>query len=156
MLQILASAPLLQMNSGLNDAWYNPMTDGQGLFITVFPDLAKVSLAWFTYDTELPPMDATANLGDPGHRWLTALGPISGNQSVMVIDIASGGIFDTATEIEHTEPIGSDGTITLTFKNCSEGSIAYNIPSIGRQGTVPIRRIVDDNILLCERLSQPD
>ena len=72
----------------------------------------------------------------------------------MNIDIASGGIFDTFTDIEHTKPVGSDGTITLTFKNCREGSVAYDIPSIGRQGTVPIRRIVDDNALLCERLSQ--
>jgi len=62
------------MNAGLNDAWYNPITDGQGFFITVFPDRGVVSLAWFTYDTALPADDATANLGSPGHRWLTALG----------------------------------------------------------------------------------
>jgi hypothetical protein len=74
--------------------------------------------------------------------------------TIVVNDLTVGGIFDTATEIEHTEPIGSDGTITLTFKNCSEGSVAYNIPSIGRQATVPIRRIADDNISLCEQLSQ--
>jgi len=59
----------------LNDAWYNPETDGQGFFITVFPDLGFLSLAWFTYDTELPAEDAEANLGDAGHRWITALGP---------------------------------------------------------------------------------
>ena len=47
------------INAGLNDAWYFPDTDGQGFFITVFPDLGAVSLAWFTYDTELPPLDAT-------------------------------------------------------------------------------------------------
>ena len=32
------------INSGLNDAWYYPETDGQGFFITVFPDLETVSL----------------------------------------------------------------------------------------------------------------
>ena len=146
--------PVFPLNAGLNDAWYDPVTDGQGFFITVFPQLGKVSLAWFTYDTELPDEDAEANLGDPGHRWLTALGPIDGNQSVMTIDVASGGIFDTATEIGHTEPVGSDGTITLTFNSCNEGSVEYNMPSIGLQGTVPIRRVANDNISLCERLSQ--
>ena len=63
---------LFQINAGLNDAWYNPLTDGQGFFITVFPELGKLSLAWFTYDTELPPEDAQAILGDPFYLDLVA------------------------------------------------------------------------------------
>ena len=145
--------PLVQMNAGLNDAWYNPETDGQGFFITVFPDLNAVSLAWFTYDNELPAEDATANLGDPGHRWLTAVGPIEGNQAIMEIEMTSGGLFDTTTLIDRTEPPGSDGTIILTFDSCNSGTIEYDIPSINRQGNVPIRRVADDNIVLCEALN---
>jgi hypothetical protein len=34
------------INAGLNDTWYFPDTSGQGFFITVFPDLGYVSLAW--------------------------------------------------------------------------------------------------------------
>ena len=82
---------VLNINPGLNDAWFNSLTDSQGFFITVFPYLGAVSLAWFTYDTELPPIDAVSNLGDPGHRWLTAVGPIDGNKSVMEIEMTSGG-----------------------------------------------------------------
>ena len=145
--------PSFAVNPGLNDAWYNPDTDGQGFFITVFPDLSAVSLAWFTYDTELPSLDAVANLGDPGHRWITAVGPIDGNQVLMNIELTSGGLFDTSTEIIRTDPPGSDGTILLTFDSCSTGTIEYNIPSINRQGIVPIERVVDDNIALCEVLS---
>jgi hypothetical protein len=141
-----------RINAGLNDAWYDIETDGQGFFITVFPDLGAVSLAWFTYDTELPPVDATANLGDPGHRWLTAVGPIDGNQVKMDIEMTSGGIFDTSTEITRTDPPGSDGTLLLTFDSCSSGTIEYDIPSINRQGTVPIQRVANDNIVLCEAL----
>jgi len=147
------SPPLLKLNSGLNDAWFNPETDGQGFFITVFPDLDLVSLAWFTYDTELPPEDAQANLGDAGHRWITALGPITANQSSMNITVTSGGIFDMASEIERTQPAGSDGTISLTFENCASGTVEYDIPSIGRQGTEPIQRVANDNQVLCEALS---
>ena len=141
------------MNAGLNDAWYNPLTDGQGFFITVFPELGLVSLAWFTYDTVLPGEGDTANLGDPGHRWLTALGPIDGNMAVMNIDITSGGLFDTATDITRTDPAGSDGTITLSFDGCGSGLVEYDITSINQQGSVPIKRITDDNVALCEALA---
>jgi len=140
------------MNAGLNDAWYNPATSGQGFFITVFPDLGAATLAWFTYDTELPADDAPANLGDPGHRWLTALGPIEGNRAIMEIEMTSGGLFDSATEVTRTDPPGSDGTITLTFDNCNSGTIEYDIPSIDQQGVVNIVRVANDNVALCETL----
>ena len=143
---------VFQINAGLNDAWYNPDTDGQGFFITVFPDLGVVSLAWFTYDTELPAEDAESNLGDAGHRWITAIGSITGNQVIMNIDITSGGLFDNPREVNHTDPTGSDGTITLTFENCNSGTVEYDITSIGRTGTVPIQRVATDNVALCEAL----
>jgi len=140
------------MNSGLNDAWFNPVTEGQGFFITVFADLGFVTLAWFTYDTELPPLDATANLGDPGHRWLTAGGVFADNQAVMNIEFTSGGIFDTPTPIQRTNPPGSDGTLILTFNDCLSGTIEYDITSINAKGTVPIQRVALDNVALCETL----
>jgi plastocyanin len=140
------------MNAGLNDAWYNPLTNGQGFFITIFPDLGVVTLAWFTYDTELPPPSATANLGDPGHRWMTALGPIAGDQSDMAIEFTSGGIFDAASDITRTDPPGSDGTLKLKFDDCNTGSIEYDITSINAQGTVPIERVAADNAALCNAL----
>jgi len=151
--EILATVNPSQINPGLNDAWYYPETSGQGFFITVFPDLGYVSLAWFTYDTELPPLDAVANLGDPGHRWITAVGPIEGNQVFMNIETISGGIFDSASEIIRTDPPGSDGTIILTFDSCNSGTVDYDIPSINMQGIVPIQRIAGDNIVLCEALN---
>ena len=144
---------VFRINAGLNDAWYNPDTSGQGFFINVFPDLDVASLAWFTYDTELPPEDVQSNLGDAGHRWLTALGPIVDNQVLMDIEMTSGGIFNTPTEIQRTDPPGSDGTILLTFTSCSSGTVEYDIPSINRQGVVQIQRVADDNIALCEALN---
>ena len=140
---------LLEMNAGLNDAWFYPVTDGQGFFITVFPDLGVVTLAWFTYDTVRPDDDAVANLGEAGHRWLTALGVYSGPEAVMDITMTSGGIFDTATEISRR----TDGTIILTFSDCNTGTIEYDIPSISQQGIVPIQRIASDNIALCRALA---
>lgn len=69
--------------------------------------------------------------------------------SVMDITVTSGGIFDAATEIQRRE----DGTITLIFDSCNSGSIEYDIPSINRSGVVPIRRVADDNISICELLN---
>jgi hypothetical protein len=137
------------MNAGLNDAWYYPVTAGQGFFIMVFPDMELVSLSWFTYDTVRPDESVTANLGEPGHRWLNALGTYSGNQAVMDITITSGGIFDTPTEVTEV----NDGTIILTFTDCENGTVEYDIPSIDQQGIVPIQRVVGDNIALCEALT---
>jgi len=145
--------PDFVMNAGLNDAWYNPDTDGQGFFITVFPDLGLVSLAWFTYDTELPAEAASAKLGDAGHRWMTALGTIDGNSSVMNIEFASGGKFDSDTAVEVTDPPGSAGTITLTFSDCGSALVEYDIIPINQQGSVPIQRVAADNVALCEALT---
>ena len=149
----LEATSTVKINTGMNDAWYNPETGGQGFFIAVFPDKGFGSMAWFTYDTELPPIDATANLGDPGHRWLTAVGPIVGNQVLMNIEMTSGGLFDTATAIDRTNPPGSDGTIVLTFTSCNSGTVEYDISSINRQGTVAIQRVDTENVELCEALS---
>jgi hypothetical protein len=40
----------------------------------------------------------------------------------------------------------------LTFFDCESGTVEYDIPSISRRGTVPIQRVVDDNIALCVEL----
>lgn len=144
---------LFSINPGLNDAWYNPATSGQGFWITVYPNLGKVALVWLTYDTELPADGATANLGDPGHRWLTALGKYVDNQAFMNITFTSGGIFNAPSDIQRTFPEGSDGTIILTFNNCNSAIIEYDITSIDRQGIIPVRRIAGDNIEICEALN---
>jgi len=142
-------SPKTVMNAGHSDAWFDPNTNGQGFLISVFPDVGLVFLAWFTFDTEFPAMDAEANLGDPGHRWLTALGTIDGNQSVMDITVTSGGLFDTPTSVDRV----GDGTITLSFEGCDSGTVDYDIPSIGQQGSIPIQRLADDKIALCNLLN---
>jgi hypothetical protein len=81
-----------------------------------------------------------------------AAGPIAGNQAIMQIEMTSGGIFDAASIIKRTDPPGSNGTIILTFESCNSGTIEYDIPSIDRQGLIPIKRIANDNIVICEAL----
>jgi len=140
------------INAGLNDAWYNPATAGQGFFITIFPSMKKVFLAWFTYDLERPSANATAKLGEPGHRWLTAFGDYADETALLEIEVTRGGVFDSTKPV----PTGTiDGTITLEFADCNEGTVSYDIPSLNLQGKIPIQRLASDNVALCNKLNNP-
>ena len=140
------------INSGLNDAWFNPETNGQGFLIIVYPLREEIFIAWFTYDTVRPDDTVTAMLGEPGHRWLTAQGPYSGNKAVLDIFVTEGGIFDAGAPVPVTT---QDGTIILEFTDCTAGTVTYDIPSVDRQGVIPIQRITPDNVALCEALEAP-
>ena len=139
------------INAGLNDAWYNSATNGQGFVITVYPDKKEVFVAWFTFDTVRPPEDVTAQLGEPGHRWLTAQGPYDGDTADLTIFVTEGGVFDAAEPAASTDLAG-DGTMTIEFADCTEGLVSYEITSLDISGEIPIQRISPDNILLCELL----
>lgn len=149
--QVLGMAPLAWMNAGLNDAWFNPQTSGQGFLITVFPEIKQIFMAWFTFDTERPPADVTSFLGEPGHRWLTAQGEYEENVAELALYVTAGGVFDSAQPAAITDPYGE---IMLDFSSCNAGMITYDIPSIDRQGSVPIERITLDNVPLCYVLNQ--
>lgn len=137
------------INPGLNDAWFNPATQGQGFFITVFDDIGMIFLAWFTYDSERPPPGVDANLGEPGHRWLTAFGPYAGDSAVLDIEVTSGGVFDAAEPAPIQE---TDGEMVLEFSDCENGMVSYEIASLGLQGDIPIERIALDNVASCEAM----
>ena len=147
-----AEAPPFTINPGLNDAWYNPDTAGQGILLTVFPSIQSMFLAWFTFDTERPPEDVEAILGEPGHRWLTAQGPYSGDTATLTIYQTEGGVFDAAEPPAVTDQEGI-GTMTVEFADCAEGLVSYEIPSLGLSGVMPVQRVVNDNAALCESLN---
>jgi len=150
----LSEDALFEINAGLNDAWYNPATTGRGFLIAVFPDIKQMFLAWFTFDVERPPEDVSALLGEPGHRWLTAQGPYDGNTANLTIFVTEGGVFNVAEPAASTDPDG-DGAMTIEFADCTEGLVSYEIRSLGISGEIPIQRIVQANVPLCETLSSP-
>ena len=153
-IQIFEVIAPFQINSGLNDAWFNLATNGQGFLITVFPEIKQMFLAWFTYDTERPPEDITAFLGEPGHRWLTAQGPYDGDIATLKILVTEGGVFDSPVPVTETDVAG-DGTMTLEFAGCGNGLVTYHIESLDISGQFPIERIAADNVPLCEALASP-
>jgi DNA-binding beta-propeller fold protein YncE len=153
-IQIFARAepppPEFHINAGLNDAWFDPATAGQGLFITVFPEIGRIFVAWFTYELERPDDSVTAILGEPGHRWLTAFGPYDGNVAELAIEVTSGGVFDAPEPpVEQV----NDGTLLLQFSGCNSATVVYDMPSLGLFGEIPIQRIALDNVAYCESLA---
>jgi hypothetical protein len=149
--EILAKGPLPEINAGLNDAWFNPDTDGQGFFFIVFPEIRQMFMAWFTYDTERPPVNVMAILGEPGHRWLTAQGGYEENVALLDIFVTAGGVFDSAQPAPITQ---QDGEIMVEFDTCNSGVVTYDIPSINGQGVIPIERVVLDNVSTCYLLGK--
>ena len=142
-----------QINSGLNDAWFNTATNGQGFTIIVFPEMKEMWVAWFTYDIERPPDEVTAMLGDPGHRWLTAQGPYDEDKATLTIYVTEGGVFDSPVPATSTDPAG-DGTLVIEFVDCTEALATYEITSLDISGVIPLERIVSDNVPLCEVLAK--
>ncbi len=139
------------INAGLNDAWYQPDTAGQGFLISVFPDERLLFLAWFTFDLARPGDDEEAQLGDPGHRWLTAAGSYNEDRAVLTIDVASGGVFDSPVPVVQHAP---DGEMIIEFTSCKSGTVTYDITSVDRHGVIPLERIALDNVPLCEALAE--
>lgn len=136
-----------QINAGLNDAWFEPATAGQGMFVTVFPDIQRMFFAWFTYDTERPPADLEAVVGEPGHRWLTAFGPYEGDTATLEIELTTGGLFDAAEPMPESNP---NGSVTIQFGGCNAATVSYDVASAGLEGEIVIERIATDNVAICE------
>jgi hypothetical protein len=142
------------INAGLNDAWYNPATPGQGFLIAVYPRIQQMFVAWFTFDIERPTRDVRAMLGEPGHRWLTAQGPYSGDTANLGISVTRGGVFDAASPPAITDA-ERDGTLTLEFADCNAAMASYTIASLGVSGEIPLERIVLDNVPACQDSASP-
>ena len=147
---VLAPPAPFRISHAMAGSWYEPATDGQGFFMDVFDNANFMFLAWFTFDLERPDPGAQALIGDAGHRWLTAQGPFSGDTAEMEIYWTSGMIFDSANPPKEA-PV-QDGTMTVEFFDCSTGQVTYDLGTANVQGQVPIQRVINDAVDLCESL----
>ena len=140
-----------RISSAMSGSWFDPATAGQGFFMDVFDSSNQLFLAWFTYDLERPDPGVTAMIGDPGHRWMTALGPFEGTSADLKIFWNSGMIFDSATPpTEQTQ----DGDMTVQFTSCTKGNIAYDLGTANVTGEVAVQRLANDIVTLCESMYQ--
>lgn len=142
------------ITAGINDAWFEQTTAGQGFFITALPDNGIVFLSWFTFDTERPPGDAPGEIGDPGHRWFTAQGPYAGDTAVLDVNETVGGVFDSPAPVPQvSDPIG---TIVIVWQDCMNATLDYDLPGYGLSGRINLVRIAADNAALCQALITDD
>ena len=160
---VLAPQGPLVINGGLNDAWFNPATDGQGFFINVFEGVDFMFVGQFTFQSGGAAMSVTSDgrvggsleaVGDDSQRWLTANGSWDGNVATLDVVNTSGGQFDSATPMPTNTPAGTYGTMEIDFENdCINATVTYDLfgASPPEQGTIPLRRIVPDenNVMNC-------
>ncbi|MCF6319463.1 MAG: peptidylprolyl isomerase [Proteobacteria bacterium] len=145
----------LNINSGLNGAWFNPSTSGQGILIEVLPTLDSVFMAWFLHDSVLPVEEEVAIVGSPGQRWLSGLGVIDHDNNTVIIDLTntSGGLFNDNRPVVNSDA-NSYGTVILSFQDCSNIDVDFDLIEQELSGSFSMGRIAGDNIALCQSLSQ--
>lgn len=147
---VLAPPAPFRINKALAGSWYYPQTNGQGFFIDVFDKSNQLFLAWFTFDLERPPEGTTAMIGEPGHRWMTAIGPFSGDTADLTIYWSSGMVFDSPNPPVEQAP---DGSMTVRFNGCTSGTVDYDLGTNSVTGQVPIQILAPDMIEMCESLT---
>ncbi len=123
--------PPFVINLGLVGAWFNPATPGQGFLFDLLTDNRQfIFITWFTFteDGEL--------------LWFTARGNYNGNSATLELVEASGGFFNQPTQATQTVV----GTVTITFNDCLNGTIDFEIIDRNLNGSIPITRIAGDQI----------
>jgi len=130
------------INAGHAGAWFNPETSGQGQFIDVEPGSQFMFVSWFTYT------DAAAD--NPfEQRWLTAQGNYTGNTAELALFETLGGRFDDPQGVTSTQI----GEVSLSFSDCGQGQMSYNIDEEGLQGEFPLLRVIPGSGNVCEERS---
>jgi hypothetical protein len=134
-----SSTQAVDINAGMDGSWYNPETAGQGFFLDAHAPSEGdgfLFLSWFTYGDDT----------DSGLRWMTAQGGYSGPTAEVEGYETTGGRFDDAQAVDTVKI----GTATVTFSDCSNALVAYDLPDEGKQGEIEVTRALPGSSGLCE------
>jgi len=135
----------VDINAGMDGAWFDTNTPGQGFFMDAHPDPEGgnfIFVAWFTYG------DETAS----GLRWLTAQGSFEGSTAEIDVYESNGGSFDDPLPPSITKV----GTMSLDFTDCSNAQLSYSLPADPAEGDIAITRVIPGGQALCEQLVGAD
>jgi beta-glucanase (GH16 family) len=132
------------IDAGHAGAWFNLPTSGQGQLIDIDPVSRYMFMAWFTFTESVDDL--------PGEQqWYTAQGRYRGDTAVLDLYETLGGRFDEPAEVETVRV----GEVTLTFDDCLKGVMFYRFDADGREGGIPIIRVIPGSEHVCEDLRQP-
>jgi choice-of-anchor B domain-containing protein len=131
----------VDINAGMDGAWFDSDTPGQGFFIDAHTDPEGsnfIFVSWFTFGEQ------TAS----GQRWLTAQGGFEDSTAEIDVWETTGGSFDDP------EPVGRTkvGTMSLDFTDCSNAQLTYSLPADPAEGDIAITRVIPGSQALCEQL----
>jgi hypothetical protein len=132
----------VDINAGMDGAWFDPGTSGQGYFIDAHPDPEGgnfIFVSWFTFG------DETAS----GQRWLTAQGGFEGSMAEIDVFETTGGSFDDPEPASNTKV----GTMSLDFTDCSNAQLSYSLQADSAEGDIAITRVIPGGKALCEELA---
>jgi cyclophilin family peptidyl-prolyl cis-trans isomerase len=138
-----------QINAGLSGAWFNPDTNGQGVYLEVLPSAQLLISAWFAYDLLPPEAALKSDFGASEHRWFTLEGQYTEDSMEGIIILTEGGAFDSG------EPVTNSlfGSVNIQFSSCNRAVMTYEITEPAISGTIPLHRQSDVNVELCEQLA---
>jgi len=136
---------VVDINAGMDGAWFDDNTPGQGFFIDAHSDMEGgnfIFVSWFTYGEE------TAS----GQRWLTAQGSFEGSIAELDVFETTGGSFDDP-QAPGTNKVG---TMNIDFADCADAQLTYSLTDDGAEGDITITRVIPGGQALCEELTGTD
>jgi hypothetical protein len=140
----VSSLEAVDINHGIDGAWFDPKTPGQGFHFDVHTDAAGekfMFVSWFTYG------DDTAS----GQRWLTAQGNFAGSVAAIDVYETTGGSFDDPKYVQTVKV----GTMNIGFADCETAELSYVLDD-GLEGSIDITRVVPGGQALCEEFAGLD
>jgi len=132
----------VDINAGMDGAWFEPDTSGQGFFFDVHLDPEDnkfIFVSWFTYGED------TAS----GQRWLTAQGSFEGSTAEIDVFETTGGSFNDPQEVNTLKV----GTMTIDFTDCDNALVTYSLADNGAEGDIAITRVIPGGGALCEEIA---
>jgi len=153
---LMGPSDVFLITEGVNGAWYNRDTPGQGMLMEAYPydpdnpnnpDRPLLFAAWFTWDTTSPDAGETAVIGDPNHRWLTAQGRYDGDSATLPVRVTRGGLFDDPAAVSGENV----GILNIQFTQCNAALVDYEVDGIS--GSFPLEKVANDNNATCEMIT---
>jgi hypothetical protein len=141
------------LNGYFSGAWFNLVTDGQGILMEVFPQLRLVFLAWFTFEQQdaatlerAADPGKTLALGGSSQRWFSAIGSyVQGASTVeLTFQNTTGGAFNVKLPGQDQDQQYGSGTVHVD--DCNNIVLEFDLPSgpvagsneLGRVGIDPL------------------